>query len=976
MILRPLRFFAIACSALLIAAQPAIAQDQAAPPKPWLYEGSDVPVDTAWTFGTLSNGLRYAVRRNGVPPNQMSIRVRIDAGSLMERENERGFAHLIEHLAFKQSRYLAEGEAIRAWQRLGASFGSDTNAETTPTQTVYKLDLPNINAAKLDETFKLLSGMIAYPTLSQAGVRSEVPVVLAEMRERTGPANRVYDATRELYYQGQLLASRAPIGTEATLTAANQASVRAFHARWYRPEQTVIVAAGDAEPAQLVALIEKHFASWRGRGAVTPHPDFGRPVAPADAPAGDPAPLDAARVLVEPDLPPVINYAIMRPWAKVDDTIVYNEGLLTDALALALINRRLEARARGGGSYLVAQVAQEDTSRSADGTFISITPLSDDWQAALADVRGVIADAIALPPTEEEIAREAAEFDIAFNVSAETAPTLAASKVVEDIVTAVDIRETVASPDVVLGVFRNLRPRLTPERVLDHTRRLFTGTVSRALMVLPTAAADDAALASLMRAPATADGSSRLAASTIRFDELPPVGAPGRLVSTTPLNLLDGMEVVTFSNGVRAVLWPNDAEVNKIMVKVRFGQGTKSFSQADAPYLWLGEAALVSSGLGSLGQEDLDRLATGRRFGFNFEAEDGYFALSADTRPDDLADQLYLFAAKLAMPRWDANPMLRAKAAVRLSYPSFQTSASTMLDRDLEWLLRSKDARFKQPSPADLAATTPERFRFVWEPILSQQGPVEVLMFGDFDREEGIAMLEKTFGALPARTPFPPAPEGEAVKFPAADGSAERLLHSGDPDQGAAVIAWPTGGGRSNVSESRQLYILSQLFNNRLFDKLRESAGASYSPQVFSNWPLDFSDGGYMIAIAQLKPESVQPFYQIAEQIASDLIARPPGADELARVVEPLRQTIERASTGNGFWLQQLEGVAFDRSRVDELRSFMNDYTVTTPAQMQALAGRYLGAGKAWKLEVLPGGEAARAAPVQPASAPEAVAGR
>ena len=91
---------------------------------PWLYRGSDVPQDKEWVFGELSNGLRYAVRKNGVPPGQVSIRVRIDAGSLNEREDERGFAHFIEHLVFRQSKYLGEAQAIPTWQRLGASFGS------------------------------------------------------------------------------------------------------------------------------------------------------------------------------------------------------------------------------------------------------------------------------------------------------------------------------------------------------------------------------------------------------------------------------------------------------------------------------------------------------------------------------------------------------------------------------------------------------------------------------------------------------------------------------------------------------------------------------------------------------------------------------------------------------------------------------------------------------------------------------------
>src|SRR5258706_5671393 len=52
----------------------------------WLYKGSDITPDPAWRFGTLANGVRYAVRKNGVPPGQVSVRLRIDAGSLMETD--------------------------------------------------------------------------------------------------------------------------------------------------------------------------------------------------------------------------------------------------------------------------------------------------------------------------------------------------------------------------------------------------------------------------------------------------------------------------------------------------------------------------------------------------------------------------------------------------------------------------------------------------------------------------------------------------------------------------------------------------------------------------------------------------------------------------------------------------------------------------------------------------------------------------
>ena len=82
---------------------------------PWIYEGSDVPRDPEWLFGKMKNGLRYAVRRNGVPPDQVSIRVRIDAGSLHERDSELGYAHLLEHMLFRESKYLGPAQAIPTW---------------------------------------------------------------------------------------------------------------------------------------------------------------------------------------------------------------------------------------------------------------------------------------------------------------------------------------------------------------------------------------------------------------------------------------------------------------------------------------------------------------------------------------------------------------------------------------------------------------------------------------------------------------------------------------------------------------------------------------------------------------------------------------------------------------------------------------------------------------------------------------------
>jgi len=954
-------------------AQPPVPQPQSlqtGSEVPWLYRGSDVPVDDQWLFGEMKNGLRYAVRRNGVPPRQVSIRVRVDAGSLHETDAEQGYAHLLEHLLFRESKYLGKAEAISAWQRLGATFGSDANAETTPTHTAYKLDIPNIDSAKLAESFKLLSGMIREPVLDDANVSAERPIVLAEKRERGGAGLRMADLTRQTFFAGQRLATRSPIGTDETLRAANGKDVKAFYDRWYRPENTVIVVVGDADPMELAGLVEQWFGDWDGTGQPGTAPDFGDPVPPAqaqdDAVTG--APIGQLAVGVEPDLPRSLTYAVMRPWRPVDDTIAYNEGLLTDALAQAIINRRLESRARAGGSYLYAQVQQDDVSRSTDATFVTFAPLTGDWQAALADVRSVIADALATPPTQEEIDREVAEFDVVFANGVEQETVQSASDLANNIVNAVDIRETVASPKVVLDVFRGMKPRLTPEVVLERTRGLFEGTVTRSVYVTPTAGeADVAALRLALATEAMVDGTARLAAQSISFDDLPPVGTPGTLTSQKPLGVLE-IEQVDFANGVKALVWANDAEPGRVTVRVRFGAGYRAFDSDNAVYAALGQGALVGSGLGELGQNEIDRLATGRKLGFDFAIDEAVFTFTAQTRSEDVNDQLYLFAAKLGMPRWDKDPVIRAKAAAELAYNTYSTSPGGILNRDLEYLVTGGDERFATPDPAALKAVTPEGFRDVWEPLL-KQGPIEVLVFGEFDQAAVIEQLRQTFGALPPREPIAPEIAARVPTFAPDSPTPSVVTHRGDANQAAAVVAWPSGGGVASLRESRQLEILTQLFNNRLLEALRERAGASYSPQVFSSWPTDLASGGRITALAQLEPEFVPVFFTEAQRIAQDLAATPPTADELARVTEPLSQLIRRASTGNQFWLYNLEGATQDSQRTALLRTLLADYSQTTPEVMQFLADRYLSKSLPFRLAVIPEGQTLAEAPSGNASA-------
>jgi zinc protease len=917
--------------------------------RPWLYENSDVPVDPAWRFGTLPNGLRYAIRRNGVPPGQVSVRLRIDAGSLMERPDELGYAHYIEHLSMRGSRHVPDGESKRIWQRLGVSFGSDSNAQTTPTGTTYALDLPQATPASLGESMKILAGMMADPNIVDSAVAAERAVVLAEKREGDGPQMRLSEASRLHFFAGQPLADHAPIGTVASLNAATAAKVEAFHQRWYRPENAVIAVSGDMEPAQIEQIIRDNFSGWTGVGQGAPLPDFGAP---------DPK-QPATRVVVEPGAPMGLTMAWLRPWKPHADTILYNQDKLTDMLALAIVSRRLEQAARAGGSFLQAGVEQQDVSRSADGTFVTIVPTGENWEKALADVRAIIEDAKAAPPSQAEIDREYAQMDTALSIQVENADTEAAAKQASDLVGAVDIRETTVSPQAAVDIFRAGRPAMTPQKILDSTRRLFTAGVFRALLVSGKPQAGlDARLATAVAAPVKAAANARLADKSVTMDDLPKFGPAGKVVARTPIGL-PGMESISFANGVKLTLFANDAETEKVRVNVRFGRGQQAFSPTKPVPGWAADYALVASGIGKLRQGDLDALTNGRRIGFDFTIDDDAFEMQAVTRPADYKDQLRLFAAKLAQPGWDPAPIARVKTGAAVAYDALSRSPDSVLGRDLNWLLRDKDVRFRTPSRSEIEALTPQAFRATWEPLLAS-GPIEVQIFGQVNAEDAIQAVASTFGALAPRPAAPVAAENRTMRFPAHVQTPVVLRHKGDKEQAAAVMAWPTAGGFALQKEARQLEILTQIFNDRLFDKLRSTEGSAYSPSVQNSWPFSYDNGGYILVSSQVRPDRVAYFYDVVKATAADLARNPVSDDELQRAVAPMRQLLMRASTGNAFWMNQMEGATQDPRRVEAMKTMSQDMLSVTPAQVQALAAKYLVPQKSWSAVVLPEGVSAR----------------
>lgn len=197
------------CLVLLAAAWPLRSADAGLP---FPHLASELDPDPAVRWGRLANGLGYAVMHHEEPPGKVSIRLLVLAGSLQEREDERGIAHYLEHMAFNGTTHYPPGALIEQLQALGLAFGSHTNAHTGMDETVYKLDLPDSRAETIETGLVVMADWAFGMLLEPDEVERERGIILAEMRDREGPARRTARALYRAIYRGTVRGERLPIG--------------------------------------------------------------------------------------------------------------------------------------------------------------------------------------------------------------------------------------------------------------------------------------------------------------------------------------------------------------------------------------------------------------------------------------------------------------------------------------------------------------------------------------------------------------------------------------------------------------------------------------------------------------------------------------------------------------------------------------------------------------------------------------------
>ncbi len=306
-----------------------------------------VPVDARITIGRLENGLRYYIRRNPRPGKRAELRLVINAGSVLEDDDQLGLAHVVEHMAFNGTKHFQGQEITGFMESIGMQFGPSLNAFTTFDDTTFVLKVPTDRMEILDKAFLILEDWAHNLTFDAREIDKERGVIIEEWRQGRGASARLQDKLFPIVLDGSRYAVRSPIGTRASLESFSHDRLKQFYRDWYRTDLMAVVAVGDFDPPAIEKLIKQRFG---------PVP---APVAPKPRPAY-PVPDHAGTryaIATDPELPAasltIFNKLPIREQATV---LSYRERII-DHLYAAMFNARLnEVSQRADAPFIGAGV--------------------------------------------------------------------------------------------------------------------------------------------------------------------------------------------------------------------------------------------------------------------------------------------------------------------------------------------------------------------------------------------------------------------------------------------------------------------------------------------------------------------------------------------------------------------------------------------------------------------------------------------
>ncbi len=904
---------------------------------------SQLPVDPNIVTGRLPNGLRYLIRKNSRPEKRAELRLAVNAGSVLEGNDQRGLAHFVEHMAFNGTRRFEKQELVNFIERIGMRFGAHLNAYTSFDETVYMLRVPTDKPAVVDTAFQILEDWAHAVVFDSAEVEKERGVVIEEWRAGLGAEERIREKHFPVLFRGSRYAERLPIGDRRTLETFDHASLKRFYRDWYRPDLMAVIAVGDFDPKAIEAQIRRQFTSLAPPARVPERPTFAVPD------------HDSTYFAIATDreaTQSAVTVIYKQPVRGQRSLGSYRQGLV-EALYNDMLNDRLnELTQKPEAPFIGAGSSQGRFIRSKEvyvlGAAVKDGGMARGLEAVLTEAERV--DRHGFTATELERAKQdlLRGYEQAYAEREKSESDGYADEYVQHFL----------EGDPIPGIANEyeLAKRFLPTIQLAEVNRLAREWITdRSRVVLASAPQKEGVRVAT-------EGELRRVLDRVRGQEVAAyadsVGA-GALVATEPtsgrivaerVDSVLGTREWTLSNGVRVILKPTDFKADQILINA-FSPGGTSLVP-DSAYWGVAFAShlIELGGVGTFDAIALEKKLAGKAASVSPYISAEYEGFSGNASPKDVETLFQLIHLYLTAPRRDSLAVLAFKQNATASLAHRSADPEAAFADTLSAIMSQHHPRVRPITPELIEGLDLDRSLAFYRDRFADASDFTVVIVGTFRPDSLRPLVERYIASLPNRGRRE-SWRDVGVRPPSS--VVTREVRRGIEPKSQTQIVF-TGEFEYTPENRLALRALADVLEIKLRERLREALGGTYGANVYAS-PMRIPRPAYGLTVSfGSAPERFAELEQAVFAEIDSLKASGPSAADLAKVKEIYLRQHETDLKQNGWWIGQLAAYAQNGESPHTLLSYPSRVRALTVDQVREAARRWLNKGRYVRVTLLP----------------------
>ena len=902
-----------------------------------------LPVDPQITIGKLSNGFRYYIRTNQTPENRAELRLVVNAGSLLEDEDQLGLAHFVEHMAFNGTKRFAKDEIVKFMESIGMRFGPSLNAFTSFDETVYMLQVPTDKPEVLSKAFMILEDWAHYLSFDPKEIDKERGVIVEEWRLGRGADARMQDTQLPVLLKGSRYAERLPIGKKEIIESFKHDALKRFYSDWYRPDLMAVIAVGDFDKSAVESLIREGFASLPPVSAPRLRPTYGVPDHPETLytiatdkeatmttvavynklPLHDPATVGAYRQEIVQQLYTGMLNRRFSELAQKPDPPFMGAGA-----GLGLFVRSKEAYT------LNAMVKEGGIERGLDALFTESGRVSR----------------FGFTPTELERQKR--------DVLRSYERMFAEKDKRQSAALAAEYMRNFTQKEPIPGITYEyeLCKRFVPGITLDEINKLgksWAGEGSRVVLVSApqkegVAVPDGTKLAAVIK---TASGKEVSPYVDTVGDQplLEKTPAPGKILKTIAKEAY-GITEWELSNGVKVVLKPTTNKQDEIVFRATSPGGTSLASDKDFLSASVAAQIIASGGLGNFNAIELRKILSGKVAMARpviGELEEG---ISGSASPKDLETMFQLIYLTFTQPRADPTIFGVLTAQMKSVLANQKASPDFAFNEMLQTTLSQNHYRARPMTPEMVDEWNLERSFAFYKDRFADAGDFTFVFIGSFDPGMIKPLVEQYLGALPA-THRDETWKDVGIRPP--KGVVQKTVIKGMEPQSQAAIVF-TGPFKYTQEQRIAIRSLSLVLDTKLRETLREELGGTYGASVGFNYA-KFPEERYNFTITfGCNPERTEELVKAVFREIENIKANGPTEKQVNDAREAQLRDLETNMKLNSYLLTQIYLKYQQNEDLKDFFSLPEYYKKLSAAMIHDAARNYLNTGNYVQVTLFP----------------------